>query len=398
MSVTHGADVTALRDWSSAAAAGARTLGDVAGRVEIAVAALAWSGPDRQRFADDWTGRCAPGLRGVSDALLNASAQVVTDAVEQENASTWTGSTGPAPPTTVGPSTGLDAAADAAREAREAGWARGAGQVLLGLIGSALGGPVGAVLSVVAGPRLVEHLVGVADDRAGRTSVAEVTDEVAITDTLPTGPADLLHDMADLYDHDGAVRLDVITRPDGSQVALLYVPGTQDWSLDVDGTNPMGAYGAVGAASGKDTPIRRVMLAALDRVPEGVPIHLATHSQSSFAALDLAADPYVRARYDIASIVTAGAGGGNFELPAGTTLVSVRNPLDPVARIGGAPDAAIDVTGVWGSVNTHSSSEYAELLARSDSPELDGWWRSVGIEPGSTMRTRVLRGTVTPGE
>ncbi|WP_163542561.1 hypothetical protein [Occultella kanbiaonis] len=397
MSVTHGADVNALRDWSSAAAAGARTLADVAGRVEIAVGALTWSGPDRQRFADDWTGRCAPGLRGVSDALLSASAQVARDAVEQENASSGPGA-GPTPPPTIAAVTGLDAAADADREAREAGWARGAGRVLLGLIGSAIGGPVGGVLSAVAGPRLVEHLVGVADDRAARTSVADVTDEVAITDTLPTGPADLLHDMADLYDHDGAVRLDVITRPDGSQVALMYVPGTQDWSLDPDGANPMGAYGAVGAASGKDTPIRRVMLAALDQVPDGVPVHLATHSQSSFAALDLAADPFIRARYDLASIVTTGAGGGNFDLPAGTTLVSVRNPLDPVARIGGAPAAAIEVTGVWGSVNTHSSREYADLLARTPSPELDAWWHGVGIEPGSTMQTRVLRGTVAPGD
>ncbi|CAM3397943.1 hypothetical protein OCAE111667_07680 [Occultella aeris] len=398
MSVTHGAEVAALRDWASAAAAAARTLADVAGRVEIAVAALTWSGPDRQRFADDWTGRCAPGLRGVGDALLSASAQVARDAVEQENVSTAPVDTGPTPAPTGDPFAGPDAAADAAREAREAGWARGAGRVLLGLIASAVGGPVGAVLSAVAGPRLVEHLVGVADDRAARTSVADVTDEVVIADTLPTGPTDLLHDMADLYEHDGAVRLDVITRPDGSQIALMYVPGTQDWSLDPDGANPMGAYGAVGAVSGKDTPIRRVMLAALDRVPDGVPVHLATHSQSSFAALDLAADPFIRARYDLASIVTTGAGGGNFEVPAGTTLVSVRNPLDPVARIGGAPDAAIEVTGVWDSVNPHSSRAYADLLARTPSPELDAWWRGVGIEPGSTMQTRVLRGTVAPGD
>jgi hypothetical protein len=404
VSVTHGADVAALRDWSSAAEAGARTLGDVAGRVEIAVAALTWSGPDRRRFADDWSGRCAPGLRAVSEALLNASAQIATDAVEQANVSAGgtvgTGTTGVGGPASVrradGAGSEFDEAADAAREAREAGWARGAGRVLSGLIGSGAGGPVGGALGAVAGPRLVEHLVGVADDRAERTTVADVTDREAITDTLPTGPADLLHDMADMYDRDGAVRLDVITRPDGSRVALIYAPGTQDWSLDTDAANPLGAYGAVGAASGKDTPIRRVMLAALDQVPDGIPVHLTTHSQSSFAALDVAADPYVRARHNIASIVTAGAGGGNFELPAGITLVSVRNPLDPVARVGGAPDAAIDVTGVWASVNTHSSREYADLVARTESPELDAWWRSVGIEPGSTMRTRVLRGTVAP--
>src|SRR5690606_37846349 len=107
-------------------------------------------------------------------------------------------------------------------------------------------------------------------------------------------------------------------------------PGTQDWSMDVEDSNPVGAYGGVGAASGKDTPLRRLMLESMQEIPEDVPIHLATHSQSSFAALDLAADPYVRARHDIASVVTTGAGGGNFDIPEGTTIVSVRNPFDPV--------------------------------------------------------------------
>jgi hypothetical protein len=138
------------------------------------------------------------------------------------------------------------------------------------------------------------------------------------------------------------------------------------------------------------------MLAAMDEIPAGVPIHLATHSQSSFAALDLAADPYVRARHDIASIITAGAGGGNFDIPAGTTVVSVRNPFDPVARIGGAPAGAIDVTGSWSSDHPHSSHEYANLLGRTRSPELDAWWRSVGVEVGSTVTTRVFQGTVEP--
>ncbi|TDE90737.1 hypothetical protein EXU48_16565 [Occultella glacieicola] len=396
-SLTHGADVAALRAWSAAAADGARVLGDTVGRLDRSVGALSWSGPDRRRFADDWTGRCAPALRGVSDALRTASVQVAGDAVEQEDASAAAATTEPTGAVALaGPA--VDPAANAAREAGEAGWARGTGGALLALLGSAVGGPVGAVLSAVTGPRLVDALVGVADERAERTTVTDITDEIAPADALPTSPADLLHDMADLYDHDGAVRVDVITRPDGSRVALLYAPGTQDWSLDPGGANPMGAYGAVGAASGKDTPLRRLLLAAMAEVPAGVPIHLATHSQSSFAALDLAADPYVRARHHIASIITTGAGGGNFEVPAGTTLVSVRNPFDPVARIGGAPDRAIAVTGTWGTVNPHSSRAYAELVAGTDSPGLDAWWAGVRIDPGSTMRTRVLRGAVAPGE
>ena len=386
--VTHGADVGALRAWARAAADGAATLDDVATRLDRAVLTAPWSGPDRERFVADWQTRLAPSVRGASRALVAASDRAGLDAEEQELASTDGGTLG----------TSAAAAAHAAREAHEAGWARGAGRLLLGLVGHAVGGPVGALVGAVAGPRLVDGLVGVADDRADRTAVVDVTEEVPVRDTPPVGPADVLHDLADMYDHDGAVRVDLVTRPDGSQVALVLVPGTQDWSLDRDGANPMGAYGAVAAASGKDSPTRRLLLAALDEVPAGVPIHLATHSQSSFAALDVVADPYLRARHDIASVVTTGAGGGAFEVPPGTTVVSVRNPFDPVARIGGTPEGAIDVTGSWTGAHPHSSREYANLVGRSSSPELAAWWRGVGIEPGSTMTTRVLRGVVAPGD
>lgn len=384
--VTHGADVAALRGWAAAASDGAARLEDLVLGLDHALVTLPWSGPDQQRFLEDWQRRHSPAVRGASRALVHASDRVSLDADEQELASTDGGTLGGT----------LPARATIEREAREAGWARGAGRVLLGLVGHAIGGPLGAVLGAVAGPRLVDHLVGVADERADRTTVAEITHRVPIRDTPPTGPADVLHDLADSYEHDGAARVDVITRPDGSRLALVYVPGTQDWSFDTDGANPMGGYGAVGAASGKDTPIRRVVLAAMDAVPEGVPIHLATHSQSSFAVLDIAADPYLRARYDIASIVTTGAGGGTFDVPSGTTLVSVRNPFDPVARIGGTPEDAIDVTGTWLGDHPHSSREYANLMGRSTSPELEAWWRGLDIEPGATVDVRVFQGTVRP--
>lgn len=373
--VTHGADLGALREWAVAAGEGAQQLEEIAHRLDRSLTVFAWNGPDHRHFSEHWQTHITPVLRGVGAGLADSSDRVAREADQQE------------------------AASNTAREAREAGWARGAGRLLLGVLGNAVGGPVGSVIGALAGPRLVDRMVGVADARADRTQVVEITDAAGITDTLPTGPGDLLHDMADMYDHEGAVRVDIVTRPDGSQVALMSIPGTQDWSLDTDGSNPMGAYGAVGAASGKDTPIRRVILEAMEQVPEGVPIHMATHSQSSFAALDLAADPYVRARHDIASVVTTGAGGGNFAVPAGTTVISVRNPFDPVARIGGAPEGAIEVTGSWGTAgHPHSSREYANLVERSASPALESWWRSIGIEEGSTMQTRVFQGTVVPGE
>src|SRR5690606_41330031 len=54
--------------------------------------------------------------------------------------------------------------------------------------------------------------------------------------------------------------------------------------------------------------------------------------------------------------------------------------------------------GSWTGAHPHSSREYANLVGRSSSPELAAWWRGVGIEPGSTMTTRVLRRVVAPGD
>ncbi len=383
--VTHGADIDALRAWSRASDEAVQRLDDVTTRLDRAVGDLAWCGSDRQRFAADWQSRFSPSLRAIGSALARASESVDRHADEQWRASD----------DGVGRGGGGAVVGDAEREAQEAAWARGAGRMVLSTLGAAVGGPVGALVGAIGGPALVDHMVGVADAQADRTSVREVTGH-GIVDAAPARPSDVLHDMADMYDREGQVRLDLITGPDGRQVAVLYAPGTQDWSLDRDTTNPMGSYGAVGSASGKDTPLRRLMLAAMDEVPDGVPIHIASHSQSSFQALDLAADPYVRAHHDIASVITTGAGGGNFDVPAGTQIVSVRNPWDPVTRIGGAPDHAIDVTGSWSGDHPHSSREYANLLGRTTTAELDQWWRSVGIDPGARVQTRVFEGTVAP--
>ena len=400
--VTHGADIAALRAWGAGAADGGRVLEEIGPRLGRALAGVGWSGPDQRRFTEDWNGRLAPLLTSVGSALTAASTSVGREADEQEitsAATPWGGSapsvSGGSPTPTGGAPLGhvSDPAADAAREAAEAAWARGAGGVLLGGVGAAVAGPAGGLLGAVVGPHLVDRMVGVADARADRTSVTDVTNEITIIDRAPQGPGDVLHDMADMYDHPGTVRADLLTGPDGRQVGIVYVSGTQDWSGDSDGSNPMGVYGAVGAAAGKDTPLNRLALEAMATLPPDVPIHFATHSQGSFVALDLAADPYVRSRYTIASVITTGAGGGNFAIPDTIQVVSARNPFDPVARIGGAPSGAIDVTGSWSNAHPHSSREYAAMVARSDNPALARWWRETGIDPRSTVSTRVFRGT-----
>ena len=400
--ITHGADIEALRTWGTTAADGGHSLEEIGPRLGRALASIGWAGQDHRRFTEDWNARVTPLLTSIGASLADASAAVGREADEQE----ITSAAGPsglatspsAPGTRNTPSSYTpDPVADAAREAREAAWARGAGGAVLAGLGGAVAGPAGAAIGAIAGPQLVDKMVSVADARAKRTTVTEVTNEITIKDTAPRGPGDVLHDMADMYNHNGAVRYDLVTGPDGKQAAVIYVPGTQFWAPNPNSPHPMDAFGAVGAAAGKDTPLHHLVREVTATVPPGVPIHFATHSQSSFVALDLAADPYFRSQHNIASVMTTGAGGGNFDIPSNIQVVSARNPIDPVARIGGAPSGAIDVTGTWSDSHPHSSREYANMVARSDSPELSQWWRSTGIDPNSTVTTRVFRGTVAPG-
>lgn len=93
MSVTHGADVEALR-------ASAREMADVAHellttniRLTGLVHHVDWNGPDAARFRVAWETEHAPAVSRVSAALNRAASEVLEQAADQERASSATGAT-----------------------------------------------------------------------------------------------------------------------------------------------------------------------------------------------------------------------------------------------------------------------------------------------------------------
>lgn len=98
MSVSHGADVEALR-------ASSRELADVAQALftaNVAVTArvydFRWNGPDATRFRAAWESEYSPQLGSVCTALNKAAAEIAEQAADQEQASSATGAA-PSPAT-----------------------------------------------------------------------------------------------------------------------------------------------------------------------------------------------------------------------------------------------------------------------------------------------------------
>lgn len=392
--VTHGADVDALRHFARLCESSAEELHQVHDRLNAAVHELDWRGPDAQRLRSEWDTRQGPAVIGILSAVRHAGQDAQAHAEDQHAASTdAVGLAAGGEVEFAGPGISTPEQ-DKEREAAEAAWAKRAGAGLLALLGLKAGGPVGAVLGAVLGPRLVDRMASVADDRAART----VVDELPMTGpaTAPKNIGEMFDRVNAAYETPGGIQLDVVTRADGTTVAFLYAAGTQTWSLS-PGENPNDGSAGVASAIGKNNANRVAMLAVLDRanLTEGTEIVLVGHSQSAKTQMDMAADPYVQAKYTIHSVVSAGASGGQYDIPESINVISVRNEHDRVPLLGGPPERAIHVVDSWRG-DAHSKELYADLAHRHGNPEVDRWMQDLNIGGDDAVERRMFQGRVLP--
>lgn len=391
---THGADVLALRDFAAGCAQATTELESCRTTLTRALDTLAWHGPDATGVRADWHQQHVPAMAQVITAIEAAGAHVLREALDQEHASSDSPGAiapggAPAAGTEAGAGTGRDRA-----EAKESRWARLRSTLLGAWLGFRAGGAVGAALGALGGPRALEAITGVADSRASRTFITEVPS------TQPAGPpqdvADMMSRLGEAYQVPGGVIVETVTAPDGTRTAFVYAAGTQTWSLN-PGSSTNDGSAAVASVMGRDNANRVAMLQALDAhgVDSGTPVVLVGHSQSAKTQLDMAADPYVLARYNIHSVVGAGAGGGQFDVPEDINVISLRNRLDPVTRLGGAPDNAITVRGTW-IRGLHSVDSYTDLARDHGSAELEAWVQDLGLGTSDAVHRSTYSGQVAP--
>lgn len=177
----------------------------------------------------------------------------------------------------------------------------------------------------------------------------------------------------------GQIRVDEVRGPVGEVAWVVHVPGTQEWDGDGRGS-PMDMAGNVALVAGADTAVASGVAAAMVRagVRPGQPVVVVGHSQGGMTALDVAADPRVRAVATITHVITAGSPVAGRTPPPGVQVLALEHDDDLVPRLDGRdhPDEPDVVTvrggapdGTWrtDAVPAHSSSAYVATAAQVDS-------------------------------
>ncbi len=91
----YGADVEQLRSLGGELSRQATALESIVSRLTPKVEQVSWTGPDAQRFLDDWHARLAVLLRKVAEELQGASQRALQNATAQEDASNGSGAASP---------------------------------------------------------------------------------------------------------------------------------------------------------------------------------------------------------------------------------------------------------------------------------------------------------------
>ncbi|PWJ55815.1 PGAP1-like protein [Quadrisphaera granulorum] len=192
---------------------------------------------------------------------------------------------------------------------------------------------IGASTDVVVVPRALPASVSAAGPSRG------------VGDTIRR-----IHAADDGSGPDGRIRVERITHSDGSRAAVVYVPGTQDWA---EGSPlPASSDAILRAVAGDTSAYSNAVLGALVEagVTPGEPVMLAGHSLGGIVAAQMAADPSVRASYDVEAVLTAGSPIGAIDIPAGVDVLALEHTNDPV------PDAE-------GLENTKTNSHLTTVTA-----------------------------------
>ena len=210
----------------------------------------------------------------------------------------------------------------------------------------------------------------------------------------------------------GGIRLERITRADGGVAWVVEIPGTQTWTpVPAAGGTPMDLTTNLRAVAGRPTATADAVVQAMRQagVGAGQPVMFAGHSQGGLTAAALAADPAVRAEFDVTHVVTAGSPIDGIDVPDSVEVLSLEHTGDLVPALDGEtaagsahrtvvvrdvgddPRFAADVAR--DPLTAHGWSAYiatAQLVDGSRDPALQGFRDSGSVffdAPGARVET-----------
>lgn len=235
--------------------------------------------------------------------------------------------------------------------------------------------------------RLVIPAITLFHTVTGRTpgTATDLRISVAPPREVPPAPdlpavVDALHDVH--QDHGaapGTLEVRRTDHPDGTRSWTVLLPSTQ--AMAPGGRNPVDnltnveAYGELV----NDVEIGAARAMELAGVRPGEPVALVGFSQGGLIATRMAADPLLRSRFTITTVVTAGSPVGHLRTPADTELLHLEHVEDPIVGLDGTSNPAEPArttvsrslaTGTTGEqrfavppAESHSVAEYARTAA-----------------------------------
>lgn len=218
---------------------------------------------------------------------------------------------------------------------------------------------------------VTRRMPGTADDLsltvAGSRRVEPVTDLATAVDSL--------HAIHRDQGVAGTVEIRRTEHPDGRRSWTVLLPSTQ--AMLPGGANPVDNLTNLEAYGGLVTDVELGAARAMELagIEPGEEIAVVGFSQGGLVGMRLAADPLVRARYDITTVVTAGSPVAHLPTPPDSEVLHLEHLEDPIVGLDGAANPAEPArttvsrslaTGTPGELDfrigpdqSHSISDYA---------------------------------------
>lgn len=159
--------------------------------------------------------------------------------------------------------------------------------------------------------------------------------------TTPTSASQALERIASLNSSDDNGQIEILQhRTPGADGRVhtswsVVIRGTQKWGLGED--NPQDMLSNLQGIAGEESDQTRAVQQAMEMagIPAGEPVELIGHSQGGIVASQLAANPQIRERWAISSVLTAGSPTAGASVPRDIPMLNVENTRDIVPSLDG---------------------------------------------------------------
>ena len=195
------------------------------------------------------------------------------------------------------------------------------------------------------------------------------------------------------YEEAGVISIQRVEHADGRTSWVVYVPGTTDWTVG-DG-EPQDLLTNLEGVGGTPTVMESAVVTAMRQagIRSDDEVALYGHSQGGITVSNIAADPAIQDRYNITTVLTAGAPTAGADIPDDVHALHVENTGDAVPGLDAAPTptgphrqvAMIDTHQMGMGGYPHASGVYAQATEGLEerAPELTDWSTSFSRATGA---------------